>query len=177
VIVQTTPLAGVFIIEPERHTDERGFFARVWCAEELAAKGLCTRIVQCSVSFTHKRGTLRGLHYQAAPHEEIRWVRCTRGAIYDVALDLRPDSPTYRKWFAVELSEENRRTFYVPEGFAHGFQSLVDDAEVHYQMSTVYVPDAARGVRWNDPAFAIDWPMREGVILSERDASYPDFRE
>jgi dTDP-4-dehydrorhamnose 3,5-epimerase len=168
-------LSGVFLIEPELRADDRGFFARVWCHEELMAHGLDTRIAQCSVSLNYKRGTIRGMHFQAPPHAETKLVRCTRGAIFDVALDLRPESPTYCKWFAAELTCENRRSLYIPVGFVHGFQTLTDDAEVCYQISPAFVPEAARGVRWNDPAFAIDWPIREGIILSPRDASYVDY--
>jgi dTDP-4-dehydrorhamnose 3,5-epimerase len=174
-IFQPTPLPGVFVIEPELHTDERGFFARTWCRREMAAKGLGAELSQCSVSFNRKRGTVRGMHYQAAPHAETKLVRCIRGSIFDVALDLRPESPTYCRWFAIELTADNRRALYIPEGLAHGFQSLTDEAEVFYEISTDFVPTAARGVRWNDAAFRIDWPIREGIILSQRDASYADY--
>src|SRR5579864_6361664 len=174
-IFQPTPLSGVFVIEPERHTDERGFFARTWCKKEFAAKGLCAEFVQCSSSFNYKRGTLRGMHFQAAPHAETKLVRCTRGAIYDVALDLRAGSSTYCRWFAIELTDERLRALYIPEGVAHGFQTLTDDSEVHYQIAPGFVPAAARGVRWNDPAFAVDWPIREGITLSQRDANYVDY--
>jgi dTDP-4-dehydrorhamnose 3,5-epimerase len=175
VIFQATPLPGVFVLEPELHSDERGFFARTWCKQEMAAKGLCVELSQCSISFNRKRGTLRGMHYQAAPHEEVKLVRCTRGAIFDVAVDLRPNSQAYRQWFAVELTQDNRRALYIPEGLAHGFQTITDDCEVYYQISTEFVPASARGVRWNDPAFGIDWPIQEGIILSERDSTYRDF--
>ncbi len=169
-----TVVKGAFLIEPERQEDTRGFFARTWCESECGARGLNTRVVQCSVSFNKRRGTLRGLHYQAPPHEEAKLVRCTRGSIYDVIVDLRPDSPTFRQHVAVVLSAENGRLLYVPEGCAHGFQTLEDDTEVSYQMSEFYSPDHARGVRWNDPAFGIEWPADERIIL-DRDQNYPDF--
>jgi len=169
-----TSLAGACIIDIEPVPDERGFFARNWCREEFARHGLNPDLAQCSISFNKKRGTLRGMHYQAKPHEETKVVRCTRGAIYDVILDLRPESSTFRKWIAVELSADNRRMLYIPAGLAHGFQSLTDDTEVFYQISTPYHPESARGVRWNDPAFGIEWPVMERVI-SDKDRQYPDF--
>lgn len=168
-----TGIAGAWVIEPERLEDERGFFARTWDADEFAERGLNSRLSQCSISYNRVRGTLRGLHYQAAPYEEAKLVRCTSGALFDVALDLRPGSSTYGDWFGVELSAENRKALYVPEGCAHGFMTLEDGCEVHYQISEAYVPAAARGVRWNDPAFAIEWPG-EVVVINERDGSYPD---
>ena len=163
-----TVLAGACIIDIEPVPDERGFFARSWCREEFARHGLNPDLAQCSISFNKKRGTLRGMHYQAKPHEETKVVRCTRGAIYDVILDLRPESPTFRKWIAVELSADNRRMLYIPAGLAHGFQSLTDDAEVFYQISTPYHPESARGVRWDDPAFGIEWLVTERII-SDKD--------
>ncbi len=173
-IFSKASLEGAFIIEPEPVEDERGFFARAWCQREYEARGLNPRLVQCSISFNNKKGTLRGMHYQIKPYQEAKLLRCTRGAIYDVIIDLRPDSPTFKQWIAVELTAENRRMLYVPEGFAHGFQTLEDYTEVFYQMSEFYAPDCARGVRWNDPAFGIRWPAGE-LIISERDRSYPDF--
>ncbi len=170
-----TPLTGAVLVEIEPNRDERGLFARTFCRDEFAAAGLPGEFVQASVSHNLKRGTLRGLHYQAPPHEEPKLVRCTRGAIHDVIVDLRRASPTHCRWFAVELSAENRRALYVPPGFAHGFQTLVDDTEILYQMAERYVADLARGVRWNDPAFAIDWPIAD-PFMSERDATYPDYR-
>ncbi|HUU89997.1 MAG TPA: dTDP-4-dehydrorhamnose 3,5-epimerase [Phycisphaerae bacterium] len=167
------PLAGAFLIEPEKVLDERGFFARTWCREEFAARGLCAEIVQCNISFNCRKGTLRGMHYQVAPHEEVKIVRCTIGAIYDVIIDLRPGSPTYRRWEGVELTAENRKMLYVPKGFAHGFQAIEDATEVFYQMSEFYHPESARGVRWDDPAFAVEWPLSEDLAISERDANYP----
>jgi dTDP-4-dehydrorhamnose 3,5-epimerase len=173
-IFSATALAGAYLIEPERLEDERGFFARTWCVDEFAARGLNPRLVQCSISFNRRKGTLRGMHFQAAPHEEAKLVRCTRGAIYDVIVDLRPDSPTFKRWTAVDLTAENRRMLYVPEGFAHGFQTLEDESEVSYQMSEYYHAASARGVRWDDPAFGIEWPVEERTI-SARDRHYPDF--
>jgi dTDP-4-dehydrorhamnose 3,5-epimerase len=171
-----TPLAGAWVIELERISDERGWFARTFDADEFTARGLNPAVVQCNASFNARRGTLRGLHYQAEPHGESKLVRCVRGAIFDVAVDLRPDSPTRCRWHAVELNAENGRGYYIPAGFAHGFQTLTDNCEVIYQMGHGYVPGAARGVRWDDPAFAIAWPDTEGErIISERDAGYADF--
>jgi len=170
-----TPLSGAFIIEPERRTDERGFFARVWCQEELADHGLETRLVQCSISYNNRAGTLRGLHYQTDPFPEVKIVRCTRGAIFDVIVDLRRESPTFAQHFSIVLTAANRTLLYIPRHFAHGFQTLEDDTEVMYQMSEFYRPESGRGVRWNDPAFGIEWPHTEDRLINERDASYPDF--
>jgi dTDP-4-dehydrorhamnose 3,5-epimerase len=169
-----TRLPGVFEIQLEPHADERGFFARTWCQNEFETHGLNPRLVQCSISFNTRKGTLRGMHYQAQPHAEAKLIRCTRGAIYDVILDLRPSSPAYRSWIGVELTSANRTTIYVPEGCAHGFLTLADETEVLYQMSEFYEASAARGVRWNDPAFGIAWPAKVEVI-SPRDATYADF--
>lgn len=170
-----TPLPGVFVIEPELLLDERGFFARTFCRREFKEHGLNPELVQCSISFNLKRGTLRGLHYQAAPFLEDKVVRCTRGAIFDVALDLRPESPTYKGYFSLELSAENHRMLYIPGGLAHGFQTLEPDTEVFYQMSEFYTPGYSRGVRWDDEAFGISWPPEEERTISERDRSLPDF--
>jgi dTDP-4-dehydrorhamnose 3,5-epimerase len=165
---------GAFVVDLERLEDERGFFARSWCQREFEALGLSACIAQCNVSLNRQRGTLRGIHYQAAPHEEAKLVRCTRGAIYDVVLDLRPTSDTFLRHQGVVLSAENQRALYVPEGCGHGFLTLQDDTEVFYQMSQFYEPSAARGVRWNDRAFNIGWP--EPVqLISERDRLFPDF--
>ena len=172
-IFEETSLSGAFIIEPERLEDERGFFARTWCRRELEEHGLDTRLAQCSISFNQKKGTLRGMHYQEAPHEEVKLVRCTRGSILDIIVDLRPESPTYRDHLSVELSENNRRILYIPAQFAHGFLTLEDGAEVFYQMSEFYAPEAARGFRWNDPAFEIRLPI-EVAVISGRDQTYPD---
>lgn len=176
-IYEPLPLEGAFLIVPELITDDRGFFARILCAADFTARGLEAPFVQASVSYNHRAGTLRGLHWQDAPFAEVKVVRCTRGRIFDVIVDLRPGSPTYRRWTAVDLSERNRRTIYIPKGFAHGFQTLEDGCEVAYEMTVPYAPQAARGARWNDPAFGIDWPQAEPRILSVRDASYPDFLE
>jgi dTDP-4-dehydrorhamnose 3,5-epimerase len=173
-IFTETQLKGAYIIDPERIEDERGFFARTWDHHEFEARGLNSSLAQCNISYNARRGTLRGMHYQAAPHAETKLVRCTMGAIYDVIIDLRPGSPTLRQWLAVELSAENRRMLYVPEGFAHGFQTLADHSEVFYQMTECYAPDYARGVRWNDPTFGIVWPEVPQAIAA-RDQAYPDF--
>jgi dTDP-4-dehydrorhamnose 3,5-epimerase len=162
------------VIGPEPVTDDRGLFARTFDALEWRAHGLTPDVAQCSVSRNRRRGTLRGMHYQAAPHEETKLVRCSRGAIYDVAVDLRPGSDTRCRWFGVELTEESALMLYVPRGFAHGFITLTDDAEVTYQISAPYHPYLARGVRWNDLAFGIEWPAQP-TVMSERDRSYPDF--
>ncbi|HEY1482561.1 MAG TPA: dTDP-4-dehydrorhamnose 3,5-epimerase [Candidatus Acidoferrum sp.] len=169
-----TKLKGVFEITPERKPDERGFFARTWCQTEFAQHGLNSRLVQCSISFSPRKGTLRGMHYQVAPSAETKLIRCTQGAIYDVIVDLRPNSPTFKQWIAAPLTAENRKMIFVPEGCAHGFITQGENSEVFYQMSEFYSPDAARGVRYDDPAFAIVWPERVQVI-SERDRTYPDF--
>ncbi|HYM53885.1 MAG TPA: dTDP-4-dehydrorhamnose 3,5-epimerase [Solirubrobacteraceae bacterium] len=172
-----TPLPGTWVVELDLLGDQRGWFARTFDAQEFQARGLDPAVVQCNASFNARRGTVRGLHYQAEPHGESKLVRCVRGAVFDVAVDLRPDSPTFCRWHGVELSEENNRAFYIPVGLAHGFQTLADDAEMLYQMGCPYVPEAARGVRWDDPAFGIEWPPAGGLrIVSERDGSYPDFR-
>lgn len=170
-----TELPGAYILEPERLEDERGFFARTYCDHEFAVYGLERRWVQCSISYSRARGTLRGMHYQIASHAEDKLVRCTRGAIYDVIVDIRPDSALYGRHIAVELTGENRRALFVPKGFAHGFLTLADGTEVSYQMSEFYSPGAAGGFRYNDPAFGISWPAQPSVI-SERDRNYPDFK-
>jgi dTDP-4-dehydrorhamnose 3,5-epimerase len=168
-----TVLPDTFVIEPELLGDARGFFARTWCQREAAAFSLHPTWVQCNISFNHACGTLRGMHYQTAPAAENKLVHCTRGAVYDVVLDLRPASPTYRRWVAVELTAANHLMLYVPEGCAHGFQTLEDNTEVFYQMSAFYEPTCVRGVRWNDPTFGIRWPLPVTVI-AERDQQYPD---
>ena len=173
-IFSATKLGGAFLVDPEPHRDERGLFARTWCRHEFEAHGLNAHLVQCSISFSKKRGTLRGMHYQVKPFEEAKLVRCTAGAIHDVIIDLRPASPTFKQWIGVELTGDNRRMLYIPEGFAHGFQTLVDETEVFYQISEFYAPEYAKGVRWNDPAFGIAWPTAERIV-SERDRTYPDF--
>jgi dTDP-4-dehydrorhamnose 3,5-epimerase len=171
-IFTETRLAGAYLVDPERIEDGRGFFARTWCRDEFERHGLDPRLVQCNVSYNLRRGTLRGMHYQIRPHEEVKLVRCTQGAIHDVIVDLRPDSPTYRQWVAAELTAENRRMLYIPGGFAHGFQTLADATEVFYQMSETFHPESARGVRHDDPALAIAWPL-EAVNVAEKDRAYP----
>ena len=165
-------LPGAWRIDLEPHEDERGFFARTFCEEEFAAHGLVTRYPQCNLSFNRDAGTLRGMHYQAAPHREAKLVRCVRGAIHDVIVDLRPESPTSRRWLAIELDAEERAALYVPAGFAHGFLTLREDSEVYYQMGASYVPEAQRGFRWDDPRVGIEWPSPPRTI-SERDLSWP----
>ncbi|HWN96509.1 MAG TPA: dTDP-4-dehydrorhamnose 3,5-epimerase [Methylomirabilota bacterium] len=172
-----TKLKGAFVIDIARNEDERGFFARTFCVDEFQSRGLNARLVQCSLSFNKARGTLRGLHWQEPPQAECKLVRVTRGAIFDVILDMRPGSATYKEYFAIELTEDNRTQMYVPEGCAHGFQTLEDNTEVAYQISAAYAPALARGVRWDDPTFAIRWPEAERRLMNERDASYPDFKE
>lgn len=173
-IFKPTELPGAFVIELERHEDARGYFARTFCEAEFAAHGLETRVAQCSVSFNRRKGTLRGMHYQVPPFEEVKLVRCCRGAIFDVIIDLRRDSPAFKKHFAVQLDERSGKMLYVPAGMAHGFQTLEDDTEVFYQMSQSYSAQHSRGVRWDDPVFGISWPEAERTIL-ERDRRYPDF--
>jgi dTDP-4-dehydrorhamnose 3,5-epimerase len=168
-----TELKGAFVLEREPAHDERGFFARMWCQKEFAARGLNSSFVQASVSFNRARGTLRGLHYQAAPYAEAKLVHCIRGAIYDVIVDLRPDSISYRYWVAVELSADNGRMLYIPEGVAHGFQTLRDDTEVCYYITEFHTPGTERGVRWNDPLLNVQWPEVEHRIMSEKDRAWP----
>jgi dTDP-4-dehydrorhamnose 3,5-epimerase len=167
-----TKLKGAYIIEIEPICDERGFFARSWCQQEFRDRGLNPNLVQCNISFNTKKGTLRGMHYQAKPHEEAKLVRCTRGAIYDVIIDIRDDSPTFKEWVSVELSADNYKMIYVPEGFAHGFLTLEENTEVFYQMSNSYHPDAAKGIRWDDPDFAIQWNISNQPIISAKDLTY-----
>jgi dTDP-4-dehydrorhamnose 3,5-epimerase len=174
-IFTETSIPGAIIVDLEKHEDGRGFFARAYCEDEFRARGLNGRIAQCNLSWNRVRGTLRGLHYQAAPFEETKIVRCTRGAIWDVIVDLRSDSGTHGRWAGVELTAENGRALYVPAGTAHGFITSEDDTEVLYMMGSPYVAEAARGVAWDDPAFAIEWPA-EPVVMSERDRSYPRWR-
>lgn len=166
-----TKLKGAFIIDIAPRQDERGFFARSWCADEFEKHGLNPRLAQCNISFNKKRGTLRGMHYQAEPFPEAKLVRCTMGAMYDVMIDLRQNSPTFKQWLAVELTAQNRRALYIPEGFAHGFQTLEDDTEVFYQMSEFYHPECARGVRWDDPAFGVEWALPI-TTASPQDSAY-----
>jgi dTDP-4-dehydrorhamnose 3,5-epimerase len=174
-VFNETKLGGAFVIELERFEDERGFFAHSWSAKQFAERGLVSRLAECSISFNRKRGTLRGMHYQATPHGQAKVVRCTMGALYDVIIDLRTDSPTFRQWVGVELTAQNRRMLYIPKDFAHGFQTLEDETEVFYQMSDIYVPESSRGVRWNDPAFGIAWPEPTEIVLNDRDRTYLNF--
>lgn len=171
-IFTETKLRGAYIIEPEMIADERGFFARTWSEEEFSMERLNAKLVQCNASGNKRKGTLRGMHFQTSPHEEAKLVRCTAGALYDVIVDLRRDSPTWGQWFGAELTRQNLRMMYVPEGFAHGYQTLADDTEVFYQMSEYYHPESARGIRWDDPTIAIEWPLEISVI-SERDRMLP----
>ena len=167
------PLSGACLLEIEPVSDERGFFARTWCSEEFQRFGLNPKLAQCSISNNTRRGTLRGMHFQAEPRAETKLIRCSAGAIHDVIVDLRQNSPTYCKWFAAELTSANHKIIYVPDGFAHGFQTLADDTEVIYQISESYRPELARGVRWNDPAFGIEWPI-PNPIISARDRAFAD---
>ena len=172
-IFTQTSLQDAYIVDIEPRRDERGYFARVWCSREFEAQGLKTDLVQCNVAYNHKKGILRGMHYQQQAHAEVKLVRCTRGAVYDVIVDLRVDSPSYLKWTGVELTEENHRMLYVPEGFAHGYVTLQDDSELFYQVSQFYAPGAEGGVRWDDPAVGIDWPETGELLISEKDRSWP----
>jgi dTDP-4-dehydrorhamnose 3,5-epimerase len=173
-IFTETILPGAYLVELQKYEDERGFFARGWCQREFAEHGLASCVVQANISYNRRKGTLRGLHYQSAPYAETKLIRCTRGALYDVILDLRPSSPTYKQSFGVELTADNYRMLYVPEEFAHGFLTLLDDTEATYQVSQVYTPGAEAGLRYNDPAFAIEWPVPVQVI-SDKDQSWADF--
>jgi dTDP-4-dehydrorhamnose 3,5-epimerase len=173
-IFHETKLPGVFEIRLEPNGDQRGFFARSWCQREFEQRGLNPITVQCNVSFNEKKGTLRGMHYQAEPHPEAKLVRCTQGSIYDVVVDMRPGSTTFKEWISVVLSAANRSMIYVPEGFGHGFLTLEDRTEIFYQMSEFYYPELSRGVRWDDPGLQIEWPFQPEVI-SDRDRTYPDF--
>lgn len=173
-IFHQTELSGAYLIEIQKLEDERGFFGRTWCQREFAEHGLNPRLVQCNLSYNKQKGTLRGMHFQAAPYEEAKLIRCSHGSIYDVIIDLRPDSTSYLKHLGVTLTANEHRMVYVPEGFAHGFLTLEDESSVFYQMSELYAPDYARGFRWNDPAFGIHWPGQV-IVISDRDASYADY--
>lgn len=176
-ILTALPLRGAYRIEPELRTDERGFFTRLWCAQDFASHGLRTDFVQSSLSSNRLRGTLRGLHYQISPHGETKLVRCIRGAVFDVLVDLRPDSATYGHWCACELTAENHHAVYIPEGLAHGFQALADNTELLYEITTYYSPHHSVGIRWNDEQLAIGWPQPDNPIISDRDANLPLFHE
>ena len=173
-IFTETELKGAYIVQIEKLQDNRGFFARAWCQKEFEEHGLTPRVVQANVSSNKKKGTLRGMHYQIAPYEETKLVRCTRGAIYDVIIDLRPDSPTFKQWIGVELTEKNYKMLYVPENFGHGFQTLDDNTEVTYQVSQFYAPGSESGIRWDDPAFGIEWPL-DAQVISDKDKNWPDY--
>lgn len=170
-----TPLSGAYVVELEPHGDDRGHFARTFCQAEFSAHGLNPTIVQANTAFSKHKGTLRGMHYQIAPHAEAKLVRCVRGALFDVMVDLRPDSATYCQWFGLDLTPGGGQMLYVPEGFAHGYQTLVDDTEVLYQVSAGYAPQAEQGARWDDVSFGIQWPIVDGVILSDKDKTWQDF--
>lgn len=174
IIFKETTLKGAFVIEPERFADQRGFFARSFSQTEFLEHGLRVEFVEAGISFNLRKHTVRGMHFQAPPNAQAKLVRCTRGAIFDVVIDLRPESPTYKQWFAQELTQHNSLMLYIPEGCAHGFQTLKDETEVFYQMSARYAPGSERGVRWDDPAFGISWPETERIIINERDRTYPD---
>ncbi len=175
-IFKETKLAGAFVIEIEKRSDERGFFGRTWCAQEFEAQGLKLTFVQSNVAFTTKAGTLRGLHYQVPPYEEVKLIRCTRGSIYDVIVDLRPQSATFKEWMGVELTEDSHIMLLVPAGFGHGYQTMEKDCEVAYQVSQVFTPEAEQGCRWDDPMFHIDWPMNPPLLISEKDKNWPDYK-
>ena len=174
-IVSETKLKGAFIVELERREDRRGFFALSWSQKEFESLGLSSLLVECNISFNSKKGTLRGMHFQVAPYAQAKLVRCTSGSVYDVIIDLREDSPTFKQWSAVELTAENHKALYVPEGFAHGFQTLEDRTEILYQMSEIYAPECSRGIRWNDPLFSVEWPPAERIII-DRDNSFEDWK-
>lgn len=174
--LRETDIEGAFVVAPERFADERGFFERAWSEREFAERGVTAHFVEGNVSRNPRRGTLRGLHYQAAPHGQAKLVRCTHGRVFDVGVDLRPDSPTFRRWVGVELSDENRLMLYLPAEFAHGYLTLDDDSEVSYLVDNVFVAESGRGARWDDPAFRIEWPDAGSLIINERDRTYPDFR-
>jgi dTDP-4-dehydrorhamnose 3,5-epimerase len=173
-IFKETPLSGAYLVEVEKHIDSRGFFARTWCEQEFSDHGMTARVAQCNLAFNEKRHTVRGMHFQRHPHTEAKLVRCTRGRVLDVVVDLRKSSPSYKAWFGVELSDQNRRALYVPEGLAHGYMTLCDNTEILYQVSAPYHPESESGVRWNDKAFGIVWPCAHPVI-SKKDAAFPDY--
>ena len=174
-IVSETKLKGAFIVELERREDMRGFFAPSWSQKEFESLGLNSRLVECNISFNNTKGTLRGMHFQVAPYAQAKLVRCTSGSVYDVIIDLREGSATFKQWSAVELTAENHKALYVPEGFAHGFQTLEDRTEILYQMSEIYAPECSRGIRWNDPLFRVEWPPAERIII-DRDNSFEDWK-
>jgi dTDP-4-dehydrorhamnose 3,5-epimerase len=172
-----TTLQGAYVVELEKHSDERGFFTRMWCEKEFADKGLASRMVQENMSGNHKKGTIRGFHYQIAPHEEAKLVRCVKGAVFDVIIDLRPKSETYKQWIGIELNEEQKNMLYVPEGFAHAYQVLEDNTEVCYLVSQFYSPGSEKGIRWNDPLFKVIWPIQENLLISDKDQAWPNYSD
>lgn len=174
-IFQETKLKGAFVIDIEKHKDERGYFARSWCRKEFKAHGLNPIVVQANVAFSSNKGTLRGMHYQADPYQEAKLIKCLRGKVFDVIIDLRSNSATYCEWFGMELTAEDHTMLYVPEGFAHGYQALLDNTEVFYLVSQFYTPDSERGVRWNDSVFGIEWPVTDDLVISEKDKNWPDY--
>lgn len=177
-IFTETKLKGAYIVDLEPHYDSRGYFGRAWCKKEFEKHGLNANLVQCNISYNKVRGTTRGMHYQIDPYSETKFVRCIKGALYDVIIDLRKESDTYGKWIGIELSEKNGRAIYVPEGFAHGFQTLEDDTYVFYQVTEFYTPNAEKGIRWDDSSFNIKWPIgKEDVIISEKDRSWESFNK
>ena len=176
-IFKETRVKGAFMIEMEKRGDDRGFFARVFCRKEFEAQGIDIKVLQANIGFSQSRCTLRGLHYQVPPYAEAKLVRCTAGALYDVILDLRPASPTFKQWLGVELTDKNHTMLYVPEGCAHGYLTLAENTEIYYMVTQFYSPDAERGVRWNDPAFDIKWPLTKGIVISDKDRSWPDWLE
>ena len=176
-VFNKTKLNDAYVLDVEKREDTRGYFARVWCQKELEAHGLNSALAQANISFNKKKGTVRGMHYQLPPHREVKLVRCVRGKIYDVIIDLRTESSTYKKTFGIELSPKNGKMLYVPEGFAHGYQTLEDNSEVLYWVSQFYAPGSEGGVRWNDPVFQINWPVNQNVIISEKDGSWPNFED
>ena len=174
-LFRETKLKGAYVVDLDKKEDERGFFARVWCKKEFEAKGLNTNFVQANLALTRRKGTLRGLHYQIQPHQEVKLIRCIKGKIFDVLVDLRPASPTFKEWFGIQLTPNNYQMLYIPENIAHGYLILEDDSEVFYQVSKYYSPAAERGIRWNDPALNINWPETSNLILSDKDKNWPDY--
>ncbi len=174
-IFTETKFKGVYIIEIEKIEDERGFFSRLWCQREFSQRGLNANFVQGNLAYNHKKATVRGMHYQTPPYQEVKLIRCTKGSLYDVIIDLRPNSETYLQWFSIILSDSDYKQLYIPEGFAHGYQTLTDNVEMRYGVTQFYTPEAERGIRWNDPLFKIDWPYKDNIIISEKDKNWPDF--
>jgi len=174
-IFTETKFKGVYVIEIEKFEDNRGFFSRLWCQKEFSERGLNTNFLQGNLAHNHKKATIRGLHYQTEPYQEVKLVRCTRGALYDVIIDLRPESETYLQWFAITLSDDDYKQLYIPEGFAHGYQTLTDNVEMRYGVTQFYAPEAERGIRWDDPLFKINWPYKENLIISAKDRNWPNF--